>query len=99
MKAFTDFQGPVGVREISGSHGPVTRLNDEVTPVEVKPTFTLTFPFGTSMREINDAVIMRVLQYAHKNRLRAAELLKINPRTIRRHLGKKGAASPAAKAA
>jgi len=66
----------------------------EVTPVEMQPTFTLTFSLGTSMREIHDTVIRTVLQYTRGNRLRAAQLLQINPRTIRRRLGKKeGAAS------
>ncbi len=99
MKPFTNFNGPVGVREVPGGHRPVTPLNDDVTPLEVRPTLTLTFPFGTSMRQINDAVIMKVLQYAHNNRLQAAELLKINPRTIRRHLGKKSVAGPVTRAA
>jgi len=64
-----------------------------VTPVEMQPTFTLTFSLGTSMKEIHDTVIRTVLQYTRSNRLRAAQLLQINPRTIRRRLGKKEAAA------
>jgi DNA-binding protein Fis len=45
------------------------------------------------MREIHDTVIRTVLQYTRSNRLRAAQLLQINPRTIRRRLGKKEAAA------
>jgi DNA-binding protein Fis len=89
MRPLTDFHGPVGIKEPPLGSRQVTHFMSEVAPVEPNPTFTLTFTFGTSMREINDAVIKTVLQYAHSNRLQAAELLKINPRTIRRHLGKK----------
>ncbi len=95
MKPFTNFHGPAGMKETSVGPRAVTPFPSEVTPVESKPTFTLTFAYGTSMREINDAVIKTVLQFAHSNRLQAADLLKINPRTIRRHLGKKGAAGTA----
>jgi DNA-binding protein Fis len=45
------------------------------------------------MREISDTIIRTVLQYSRGNRLRAAQLLQINPRTIRRRLGKKEAVS------
>ena len=62
--------------------------------MEMQPTFTLTFSIGTSMREIHDAVIRTVLQYTRSNRLRAAQLLQINPRTIRRRLGKKDGPVP-----
>jgi DNA-binding NtrC family response regulator len=58
---------------------------------DVQPTFTLTFSVGTPMREIHDAVIKTILQYTRSNRLRAAQMLQINPRTIRRRLGKKEA--------
>jgi DNA-binding protein Fis len=51
------------------------------------------------MREITDAVIRTVLQYSRGNRLRAAQLLQINPRTIRRRLGKKEAAGSTSMAA
>jgi DNA-binding protein Fis len=40
-----------------------------------------------------------VLQYTRSNRLRAAQLLQINPRTIRRRLGKKEGSSSASIAA
>lgn len=56
---------------------------------DVQPTFSLTFSIGTPMREIHDAVIKTVLQYTRSNRLRAAQMLQINPRTIRRRLGRK----------
>ena len=67
--------------------------------METQPTFTLTFSVGTSMREIHDAVIRTVLQYTRSNRLRAAQLLQINPRTIRRRLGKKDGADSTTQAA
>jgi len=65
----------------------------------MQPTFTLTFSVGTSMREIHDAVIKTVLQYTRSNRLRAAQMLQINPRTIRRRLGKKESVNSAIQAA
>lgn len=95
MKPFTNFHGPAGIKEPTLGPRAVTSFPSEVAPAEPKATFTLTFSYGTSMREINDAVIKTVLQYAHSNRLQAAELLKINPRTIRRHLGKKSVAGTA----
>ena len=67
--------------------------------MEMQPTFSLTFSIGTSMREIHDAVIRTVLQYTRSNRLRAAQLLQINPRTIRRRLGKKDSAGAVTRAA
>ena len=51
------------------------------------------------MREIQDAVIRTALQYGRGNRLRAAQLLDINPRTIRRRLGKKDTPGAFVKAA
>jgi DNA-binding protein Fis len=51
------------------------------------------------MREISDTVMRTVLQYARGNRLRAAQLLQINPRTIRRRLGKKEGVSTTSLAA
>ena len=71
----------------------------ELTPVEMQPTFTLTFTLGTRMRELHDTIIRTVLQHTRGNRLRAAQLLQINPRTIRRRLGKKEAASSVTRAA
>ncbi len=99
MKPFANFHGTAGVKEPLVTPRYVTPFANEVAPVEPKPTFTLTFTYGTPMREINDAVIKTVLQFAHSNRLQAAELLKINPRTIRRHLGKKTGAGGTAQAA
>jgi DNA-binding NtrC family response regulator len=98
MKAFNNVRGPADVRDFSAGPRPVTPLK-EITPLEMQPTFTLTFSIGTSMREIHDTVIRTVLQYTRSNRLRAAQLLQINPRTIRRRLGKKESASSATRAA
>lgn len=54
-----------------------------------QPGFAVTFTPGTAMKDIHDAVIQTILRFTHGNRTRAAELLQINPRTIRRHLGRK----------
>lgn len=98
MKPYPNAQGPADVKDFAAGPRPVTPFK-EATPVEMQPTFTLTFTLGTSMREIHDAVIRTVLQYTRANRLRAAQLLQINPRTIRRRLGKKEAAGSAMRAA
>lgn len=98
MKPFTVPRGPGEVREFSATPKPVASMK-EVTPVEMQPTFTLTFSLGTPMREIHDAVIKTVLQFTRGNRLRAAQLLQINPRTIRRRLGKKESAASVIRAA
>ena len=66
---------------------------------DMQPTFTLTFTLGSPMKEISDTIIRTVLQYARGNRLRAAQLLRINPRTIRRRLGKKESLASASLAA
>jgi DNA-binding NtrC family response regulator len=71
----------------------------EVMPVEMQPTFTLTFTLGTRMRDLHDTIIRTVLQHTRGNRLRAAQLLQINPRTIRRRLGKKETADAVTRAA
>lgn len=60
-----------------------------------QPDFTVVFTPSTPMREIHDAVIQTVLRYTHGNRSQAAQLLQINPRTIRRHLGRKLGDQPA----
>ncbi len=98
MKPFTNPRGPADVKEFVAGPRPVNPIK-EATPVEMQPTFTLTFTLGTSMREIHDTVIRTVLQYTRSNRLRAAQLLQINPRTIRRRLGKKEGAGSAVRAA
>ncbi len=54
-----------------------------------QPGFSVAFAPGTPMKHIHDAVIQTMLRFTHGNRTRAAELLQINPRTIRRHLGRK----------
>jgi len=76
------------VKEVTPGPKPVA-VAAEATPVEVQPTFTLAFTLGTRMRDLHDTIIRTVLQHTRGNRLRAAQLLHINPRTIRRRLGKK----------
>ena len=98
MKPFTNVRGPADVKEFAAGPRPVTPFK-EVTPMEMQPSFTLTFSVGTSMREIHDTVIRTMLQFTRSNRLRAAQLLQINPRTIRRRIGKKEAAGAAIQAA
>ena len=100
MKTFavTRNSNEVPVKELTPAPKPVP-VAKEVTPVEMQPTFTLTFTIGTPMRELHDTIIRAVLQYTRSNRLRAAQLLQINPRTIRRRLGKKEAASSVTRAA
>jgi DNA-binding NtrC family response regulator len=98
MKPFATVRGPADVKEFVAGPRPVSPFK-EVTPMEMQPTFTLTFSIGTSMREIHDTVIRTVLQYTRSNRLRAAQVLQINPRTIRRRLGKKDGAGSITRAA
>ena len=98
MKPFTTVRGPAEIKEISAGPRPVTPIK-EVTPMEMQPSFTLTFSVGTSMREIHDTVIRTMLQFTRSNRLRAAQLLQINPRTIRRRLGKKESVGATSRAA
>jgi len=100
MKNFTSARNSneVPVKEITPAPKPVP-VAKEAMPVEMQPTFTLTFTLGTRMRELHDTIIRTVLQYTRGNRLRAAQLLQINPRTIRRRLGKKEAADTVTRAA
>ena len=98
MNPFTTVRGPADVKEFAAGPRPVTPFK-EVTPMEMQPTFTLTFSVGTTMKEIHDAVIRTILQHTRCNRLRAAQLLQINPRTIRRRLGKKDGAASTSRAA
>jgi len=88
----------VPAREFTPAPKPVP-VAKEVMPVEMQPTFTLTFTLGTRMRELHDTIIRTVLQHTRGNRLRAAQLLQINPRTIRRRLGKKETADSVTRAA
>jgi len=74
------------VKEITS--GSKAAAGDGV-PVEIQPTFTIAFTLGTRMKDLHDTIIRTVLQQTRGNRLRAAQLLHINPRTIRRRLGKK----------
>ena len=98
MSSYVGEKGPTDVREFGGNPKPVASVK-EITPGEMQPTFTLTFALGTAMKEIHDTVIQTVLQYTRGNRLRAAQLLRINPRTIRRRLGKKESVSSVVRAA
>jgi DNA-binding NtrC family response regulator len=98
MKAFTTMRNPGEVKEFVAAPRPVAAVK-EIAPIEMQPTFTVTFSVGTPMREIHDAVIRTILQYTRNNRLRAAQLLQINPRTIRRRLGKKDGAGSTTRAA
>ena len=52
---------------------------------ESSPIVTLTFPVGTSMREIQDLAIQAMLEHTQNHRSTAATLLGIHPRTIARH--------------
>ena len=54
--------------------------------MEIRPTFTLTFSLGTSMREIQDSVIRIVSQRTGCDRQEVARLLQINRRTILRRI-------------
>ena len=98
MKPFAPPRTGPEVRDFSALPRPVAAIK-ETTPLEMQPTFTLTFALGTSMKEIHDTVIRTVLQYTRSNRLRAAQMLHINPRTIRRRLGRKESASSLTRAA
>lgn len=91
MRTPAGARSPAEGKEAPSNPKPVATIRAD-TPGEVQATFTLTFTLGTPMREITDAVIRTALQYSRGNRLRAAQLLQINPRTIRRCLGKKEAA-------
>jgi hypothetical protein len=76
------------VKEITSASRTVAAAGEAV-PVEIQPTFTIAFTLGTRMKDLHDTIIRTVLQQTRGNRLRAAQLLHINPRTIRRRLGKK----------
>jgi len=90
MKTFTITRNSndVVVKDPLVSPKPI-QLSSEPASKEAQPTFNLTFALGTPMKELHDAIIRTILQYTRGNRLRAAQLLQINPRTIRRRLGKK----------
>ena len=78
---------------------PGSKAVGEAVPVEVQPTFTIAFTLGTRMKDLHDTIIRTVLQQTRGNRLRAAQLLHINPRTIRRRLGKKDSVNTVIRAA
>jgi DNA-binding NtrC family response regulator len=88
----------VSVKELIPAPKSVT-VTAEPGPADVQPAFTLAFTLGTRMRDLHDTIIRTVLQHTHGNRLRAAQLLHINPRTIRRRLGKKESVSTETRAA
>ncbi len=100
MKTFpiTRTSNDIPVKELTPTPKPVV-VPKEATPMEVQPTFTLAFTLGTRMRDLHDTIIRTVLQHTRGNRLRAAQLLHINPRTIRRRLGKKEAVGTVTRAA
>jgi len=100
MKTFPISRNPndVAVKELNPTPKPVA-LAKESAPAEMQPAFTLTFTLGTRMRDLHDTIIRTVLQHTRGNRLRAAQLLQINPRTIRRRLGKKETAGSVTRAA
>jgi DNA-binding NtrC family response regulator len=100
MKTFPITRNPndIPVKEPTPAPKAVA-VPKEATPVEMQPTFTLTFTLGTRMRDLHDTIIRTVLQHTRGNRLRAAQLLHINPRTIRRRLGKKEAVGTVTRAA
>jgi len=98
MKPLGGPKGPTDIHEVAGNPRPAGSIK-QISSVETQPTFTLTFTLGTPMHEIQDAVIRTVLQFSRGNRLRAAQLLDINPRTIRRRLGKKETPGAVVKAA
>jgi len=56
---------------------------------ELRPLISLTFPVGTSLEEIENRTIQAMLEHTGGNRFAAARLLRINARTICRHLGPK----------
>lgn len=84
--------------KVTRSPAPFPTVTHPDREIQDQSAFTVAFSPSTPMREIHDAVIQTVLRFTHGNRSRAAELLQINPRTIRRHLGRKGSAHPAAMA-
>jgi DNA-binding NtrC family response regulator len=98
MKPTTGPKGLGDVQDVAVNSKPTGSVKQS-SSVENQPAFTLAFTLGTTMREIQDAVIQTVLQYVRGNRLRAAKLLDINPRTIRRRLGKKETTRAVVKAA
>jgi len=81
------------VKEITSVSRGGAAAGDAV-PVEVQPTFTIAFTLGTRMKDLHDTIIRTVLQQTRGNRLRAAQLLHINPRTIRRRLPRRRLSVP-----
>lgn len=100
MKTFTINRNPGDAGSKEPATGPqAVAVVKEATGMETSPTFTLTFTLGTRMRDLHDTIIRTVLQQTRGNRLRAAQLLQINPRTIRRRLGKKESVNSITRAA
>ncbi len=73
--------------------GVMPGLRVEVVPnaTDRQPTLALTFEVGTPMRAIKDSVIQAILKLTRGERKQAAQILGINPRTIRRRVGRKSA--------
>ncbi len=66
-----------------------SRFEASTTGDDRRPLISLTFPVGTSLEEIGNRTIQAMLEHTRGNRFAAARLLKINARTICRHLGPK----------
>jgi DNA-binding NtrC family response regulator len=98
MKPLGSPTGSDDLSEVVDSFKPVGVVKQSAS-MDAQPTFTLTFALAAPMREIEDAVMSTILQFCRGNRLRAAQLLDINPRTIRRRLGKKHSPGAMVKAA
>lgn len=84
MRVMTEAE-PKTLRTGPAFAAPVRQERPEID----QPGFSVAFTPGTAMKDIHDSVIQTILRFTHGNRTRAAELLQINPRTIRRHLGRK----------
>ena len=64
MKPFSIIRGPADLRDSFAGTRPASPFK-EATPVEMRPTITLSFTVGSTMKEIHDAVIRTILQHTH----------------------------------
>ncbi len=62
------------------------RFQTVATNTGPNPIVTLSFPVGTSMRQVEDLAMQALLEYTRNDRSEAARLLNVHPRTISRHL-------------
>jgi len=62
------------------------RFQTVATNAGPNPIVTLSFPVGTSMRQVEDLAMQALLEYTRNDRGEAARLLSVHPRTISRHL-------------